>query len=76
VDIASYSVSPGQVVTLREGAPIEPLVREATELTAGIGPWLQADFDGLAGKVLRLPERREIPAPIEEQLIVEFYSRR
>ena len=51
-------------------------MREATELTSGIGPWLQADFDGLAGKVLRLPERREIPAPIEEQLIVEFYSRR
>jgi small subunit ribosomal protein S4 len=76
VDIASYSVTPGQVITLRQGAPIEPLVREATELTAGIGPWLQADFDGLAGKVLRLPERREIPAPIEEQLIVEFYSRR
>jgi small subunit ribosomal protein S4 len=76
VDIASYAVSPGEVITLRDAAPIEPLVREATELTAGIGPWLQADFDGLAGKVLRLPERREIPAPIEEQLIVEFYSRR
>jgi small subunit ribosomal protein S4 len=76
VDIASYAVSPGEVITLRDEAPIEPLVREATELTAGVGPWLQADFDGLAGTVLRLPERREIPAPIEEQLIVEFYSRR
>jgi small subunit ribosomal protein S4 len=76
VDIASFAVTPGQVITLAEKAPIEPLVREATELTSGIGPWLQADFDGLSGKVLRLPERREIPAPIEEQLIVEFYSRR
>ena len=76
VDIASYAVAPGQVVTLRENAPVEALVREATELTSGVGPWLQADFDGLAGKVLRLPERREITAPIEESLIVEFYSRR
>ena len=76
VDIASYAVKPGEVVTLKDKAPIEPLVREATELTSGIGAWLQTDFDGLSGKVLRLPERREIPSPIEEQLIVEFYSRR
>ncbi|MCW2996164.1 MAG: rpsD [Conexibacter sp.] len=69
-------MAPGQVVTLREGAPVEALVREATELTSGVGSWLQADFDGLAGKVLRLPERREITSPIEESLIVEFYSRR
>ena len=76
VDIPSFQVAPGQVVTFRDGSPVEPLIREATELTGGVGPWLQADFDGLSGKVLRLPERREIPAPIEEQLIVEFYSRR
>jgi small subunit ribosomal protein S4 len=76
VDIASFAVTPGQVITLRAGAPIEPLVREATELTSSIGGWLQADVDGLSGKVLRLPERREIPSPVQEQLIVEFYSRR
>jgi small subunit ribosomal protein S4 len=64
------------VVTVKAGAPIEPLVREATELTGGVGSWLQTDFDGLVGKVLRLPERREIPSPVQEQLIVEFYSRR
>ena len=76
VDIASYAVTPGEVITLKDEAPVEPLVREATELTSGVGAWLQTDFDGLSGKVLRLPERREIPSPIEEQLIVEFYSRR
>lgn len=76
VDISSFQVSPGDVITFRAGTPVEPLIREATELTSGVGPWLQADFDGLTGKVLRLPERREIPSPIEEQLIVEFYSRR
>ncbi|HEY6759460.1 MAG TPA: 30S ribosomal protein S4 [Baekduia sp.] len=76
VDIASYPLSAGQVVTFKPDAPVEPRVREATELTSGVGPWLQADFDGLSGTVLRLPDRREIPSPIEEQLIVEFYSRR
>jgi small subunit ribosomal protein S4 len=76
VDIPSYAVGPGEVVTVKAGAPIEPLAREATELTAGVGSWLQTDVDGLAGTVLRLPERREIPSPVQEQLIVEFYSRR
>ena len=76
VDIASYLVRPDDVITFKASTPVEPLIREATELTSGVGPWLQADFDGLTGKVLRFPERREIPAPIEEQLIVEFYSRR
>jgi ribosomal protein S4 len=38
-------------------------------------PWLQADFEALAGTVLRLPNRSEISAPIDEHLIVELYSR-
>jgi len=38
--------------------------------------WLQVDFDRLEGTVVRVPERGEITAPVDEQLIVEFYSRR
>ena len=37
--------------------------------------WLQADHDALTAKVLRLPERSEISAPVQEQLIVELYSK-
>jgi small subunit ribosomal protein S4 len=37
--------------------------------------WLQADYDSLTAKVLRIPERNEISAPVEEQLIVELYSK-
>ena len=51
------------------------IVRQATELTAAVPPWLQADHDALTAKVLRLPERSEITAPIQEQLIVELYSK-
>ena len=48
---------------------------DATELTAQVPAWLQADHDALTAKVLRKPERREIAAPVQEQLIVELYSK-
>ena len=51
------------------------VVRSATELTAAVPPWLQADHDSLTAKVLRLPERGEITTPVSEQLIVELYSK-
>ncbi len=54
---------------------VEPLIRDATELTAQVPAWLQADHDSLSAKVLRKPERREIAAPVQEQLIVELYSK-
>jgi small subunit ribosomal protein S4 len=76
VDIASYSVRPGQVVTLHPDSPVTPLARAATELTSIVSGWLESDLDGLAGRMLREPMRGEIPAPVEEQLVVEFYARR
>jgi small subunit ribosomal protein S4 len=51
------------------------VIRDATELSGQVPPWLQADHDSLAAKVLRHPERSEISAPVEEQLIVELYSK-
>jgi len=75
VDIPSYQVRPDDVITLKPGSPAEPVVREATELTSAVPAWLQADHDGLTAKVLRWPERDEIPAPVQEQLIVELYSK-
>jgi small subunit ribosomal protein S4 len=40
-----------------------------------VPPWLQADHDALTAKVLRLPDRSEITTPVQEQLIVELYSK-
>ena len=51
------------------------MIRDATELTAQVPAWLQADHDSLTAKVLRKPEREEIAAPVQEQLIVELYSK-
>src|SRR4051794_19319102 len=73
VDIASFLVRPGMKISIKTA--VRPLASQATELTGSVAGWLQTDFDALQGQVLRLPERGEIGAPINEQLIVELYSR-
>ena len=75
VDIPSYQVRPDDVITIRPNSSAGDVVRQATELTAAVPPWLQADHDALTAKVLRLPERSEISAPVSEQLIIELYSK-
>jgi small subunit ribosomal protein S4 len=75
VDIPSYQVKPDDVITIKPNSASTDVVRDATELTSGVPAWLQADHDSLNAKVLRLPERSEISAPVEEQLIVELYSK-
>ena len=75
VNIPSYGVRPNDVVSMKQGSPVEQLVRDATDLTASVAPWLQADHDGLTGTVLKWPERDEIDAPVQESLIVELYSK-
>jgi small subunit ribosomal protein S4 len=63
------------VIAIRPDSPVRPAATAATELTDRVPPWLLSDTDALVGRVLREPRRGEIQAPIEEQLIVEFYSR-
>jgi small subunit ribosomal protein S4 len=75
VDIASFAVRPGQEIAIDSSSPVRPVASATTELTGTVAPWLQTDFDALKGTVLRLPERAEISAPIDEHLIVELYSR-
>jgi small subunit ribosomal protein S4 len=73
VDIASFLVRPGNVIAIH--GPVRALAAASTELTGAVAGWLQTDFDALQGTVLRLPERSDINAPVDEQLIVELYSR-
>ena len=75
VDIPSYQVRPDDVIAVKAGSGADNIIREATDLTSSVPAWLQADHDGLTAKVLRLPEREEIAAPVQEQLIVELYSK-
>ena len=75
VNIPSYQVKTNDIVALRTGSPAEPAVREATDLTASVAAWLQADHDGLTGKILKMPDRAEIDTAVQESLIVELYSK-
>ena len=75
VNIPSYQVRPNDVVTFAPGSSAETVVRDATDLTASVAPWLQADHDNLTGKILKWPERAEIDTPVQESLIVELYSK-
>jgi small subunit ribosomal protein S4 len=75
VNIPSYQVKQDDVVMIKPNSKAQQVIRDATDLTASVAPWLQADHDGLTGKVLRMPERSEIDTPVQEQLIIELYSK-
>jgi small subunit ribosomal protein S4 len=75
VNKPAYQLRPGDVISVRDTSGARTVIGEATELTATVPAWLQADYDSLTAKVLRLPEREEISTPVQEQLIVELYSK-
>ncbi|AKO94417.1 MULTISPECIES: 30S ribosomal protein S4 [Priestia] len=75
VDIPSYRVTPGQVVSVREKSRNLSIVKEAIEVTNFVPDYVTFDAEKLEGTFTRLPERSELPAEINEALIVEFYSR-
>src|SRR4029079_3368020 len=75
VNIPSYQVRPNDVVTVTANSSAQQVIRDATDLVSTVAPWLQADHDGLTGKVLKQPERDEIDTPVQESLIVELYSK-
>jgi len=77
VDIPSFQCSVGDDVTIREASRKLPLLEQAKEFAAhGNAPtWLEIDRDNFRGKVLALPKREDIQLPVNEQLIVELYSK-
>ncbi|AIF43183.1 MULTISPECIES: 30S ribosomal protein S4 [Virgibacillus] len=75
VDIPSYRLKPGQAVSLREKSKNLDIVKEAIEVNNFIPEYLTFDADKMEGTLVRFPERSELPAEINEALIVEFYSR-
>ncbi|MDP4087299.1 MAG: 30S ribosomal protein S4 [Bacillota bacterium] len=75
VDIPSFRVTAGQTIGLREKSRNLDIVKEAVEVNNFVPDYLTFDADKLEGTFTRLPERSELPAEINEALIVEFYSR-
>jgi len=77
VNIPSYSVKPGDVVAVSAKAKEQLRVKSAVELAQqrGVAEWIEVDAKKLEGVFKAKPERSELPAEIQEQLVVELYSK-
>lgn len=77
VNIPSFLVSAGDVIAVLNKEAIPLPIRQSQESIArrGVPEWLELDSEKMQGKVKSLPERSHIALPINEQLIVEFYSK-
>ena len=77
VNIASCLVSPGDVVAVREKARKQARIVESVEIAEqyGFSGWVDVDTKKLEGVFLHVPERSELPPDIQEQLVVELYSK-
>ena len=75
--IPSYEVKVGQSVAIKESSRKNDFIRASVETARGRGipTWLELEADQFSGKMSSLPKREEIKLPIEEQLIVELYSK-
>lgn len=76
-DIPSMTLGMGDVVAVREGSHDTTYFKELSSIaeTRNVPAWLSRDLQTLSGNFLRLPERPEIDGNLNEQLIVEYYSR-
>ena len=77
VNIPSYQVSVGEEIAIREASKKLPILEPAKEFAShqNAPNWLEIDRDNYKGKVLALPKREDINLPVNEQLIVELYSK-
>ncbi len=77
VDIPSYLVKAGDVITVRAAAAETDGIKEIIEVNGGrpVPQWLSLEIEAKEAKVLNLPVRDQIDAPVSEQLIVELYSK-
>jgi small subunit ribosomal protein S4 len=77
VNIPSYQVNAGDEIAIRDGAKKLLIIEQATQFAASnpVPVWLEANFENLSGRVLSLPKRKDVDLPVNEQLIVELYSK-
>mgnify|MGYP000132547976 FL=1 len=75
VNIASYSMRPGDVIEVREKSKALEAITDAVRSNSSVYEWLEFNADTLKGTFVAIPERTQIPENIKEQLIVELYSK-
>ncbi|MHC5247268.1 30S ribosomal protein S4 [Enterococcus sp. HY326] len=76
VDIPSYHVEVGQVISIREKSQKLTVIAEAVEATLGRPAFVTFDADTLTGSFMRLPERDELTPEVDESLVVEYYNQK
>lgn len=76
-DVPSYLLRPGDVIEVAEKSREIPTINESLSIAEhrGIPNWLEVDLKNYKGKFVRIPTREEIQLPVQEQLIVELYSK-
>ncbi|MGY3704502.1 30S ribosomal protein S4 [Vagococcus martis] len=75
VDIPSYEVAVGQVISIREKSKDLTIIKDAVESTLGRPSFVSFDAEKLEGSITRLPERDELPQEVDESYVVEFYNK-
>lgn len=77
VNIPSYLVAPGDEVAVNPKSHELLIIKDSLDAASkrGFPPWLEVDAAGMSGKFLNIPTREEIALPVQEQLIVELYSK-
>ncbi|MNF05215.1 30S ribosomal protein S4 [compost metagenome] len=75
VDIPSFSVKPGSVISVKEASKEHPVVKSSVESTNKRVDFVTFDANKLEGVFVRYPERSELNADIDESLVVEFYNK-
>jgi len=77
VNISSFIVKAGDIITIEEKKTIKKIIADSLELREGtpVPEWLELNKESLTGKVIRLPESKDINVPVDENMIVELYSK-
>jgi small subunit ribosomal protein S4 len=75
VNVPSYQLEEGDVVTVREKSKNLEVIHSALKAAKDVPEWLSVDKVQLSGTVVRLPARADIPVTVQEQLVVELYSK-
>jgi small subunit ribosomal protein S4 len=77
VNIPSYQIAVGEEIAIREASKKLPILEQAKEFAGHANPpnWIEIDRDNFKGRITALPKREDIQLPVNEQLIVELYSK-
>lgn len=78
VNIPSYRIHVGDVIELRENFKTNVMLEDSIKLSKAVGSvpaWIEVDYEKKSGKIVRMPERSDLTATFNEQLVVELYSK-